>query len=129
MVAAVSFTGCKKYEDGPALTLLTKKMRVTGDWKIEQVLVNNVDQTSAFTSFAGANYMVSIKKDGTYTISGNWTDNGTWKFSDDKSEFITLSSQTGSTEDHETILKLKNKEFWLKSTDSSGNTTEVHYAQ
>ena len=45
-----------------------------------------------------------------------------------KTQIITKSNSTGSTENTSTITKLKNKELWIKET-SNGVTTEVHYKQ
>lgn len=125
---AVIFTGCKKYEEGPSFTLLSKKSRLAGDWKIESVTVNGTDYTSAYNTLVGSSFVMSIKKDGTYTIGGNFTDNGTWVFSSDKTQLISTSSSTGSTAQTVTILKLKSKELWTKEVEN-GTTTEVHYKQ
>ena len=32
LATAVGLTGCQKYDDGPAFSLLTKKQRLTGLW-------------------------------------------------------------------------------------------------
>jgi hypothetical protein len=128
MLTAVVITGCKKYEEGPSISLLSKKSRLAGDWKIEQVLVNGSDQTSAYNLLAGSNYVMSISKDGTYKVTGNWTDDGTWKFSSDKTQLISKSNTAGSTENTTTITKLKSKELWTKETEN-GTTTEMHYKQ
>ena len=36
-------TSCGKYEEGPSFTLLTKKMRVTGEWTLTAVNNDEVD--------------------------------------------------------------------------------------
>jgi len=37
---------CKKYEDGPLLSLHTKKHRIMGTWDVEYFSINNFDSTS-----------------------------------------------------------------------------------
>ncbi len=45
----VYFSGCKKYDEGPAFTLRTVKSRLTnGDWILDRLTVNGVDSTAAY---------------------------------------------------------------------------------
>lgn len=115
-------TSCNKYEDGPKISLLTKKARLCGDWALEAYLVNDVDQTANYQTAMGANYEWDIEKDGTYKILGNFTDNGTWELGEDKDDVRFLSSTANSTEISYRILRLKSKELWLRHTASNGST-------
>lgn len=126
-LSAVLFTSCNKYQDGPKFSLLTKKQRLTGDWKVEKVLFNGSDITSLYNTAVGSNFVLDIEKDGKYKVSGNFPDEGTWKFGEDKDDVYFQSNTAGSKEDAERILRLKNKELWLKHTESNGDVTEVHY--
>lgn len=122
----LTFSSCNKYPEGPKLSLLSKKARLSGDWKMEKILINNVDQTAAFTS----NEVFSIKKDGKYSVSSTPVEEGTWKFSGDKKQLIVKSNASGAKEITYTILKLKNKELWLKIHDDTFNADiETHYKQ
>lgn len=114
-------TSCNKYEDGPKISLLTKKARLCGDWALEAYLVNDVDQTSAYQSVVGTNFEWDIEKDGTYKMSGNFTDNGTWELGEDKDDVRFLSSAANSTEVSYRILRLKSKELWLRYTAPNGD--------
>lgn len=120
-------TGCKKYVDGPAFSLLTKKSRLCGDWKIQTVTVNGTDVTAITTALLGANYTVDIEKDGKYRIFGAVADDGTWKFGEDKDDVYFTSSKAGSVEQAYRILRLKSKELWLRQTASNGDQTIVKY--
>jgi len=131
-LGAVTLSSCGKYEEGPAISLRSKKARIANTWMVEKYMENGVDQTSAFNSSL-ANYTFTMDKDGTYTLSFTIlgvpvSDAGTWELVDDKMSLQTLSNQSGSTPDKTPIIKLKEKELWTKETDSSGDIIEIHYA-
>lgn len=121
----VIVSSCSKYEEGSKFTLLTAKARVTGDWKMTELTVNGTAQ-----DLSGSTFEVSIKKDDTYTATNSYTfggstytttDNGTWKFNDDKTELIMTDSDNDISTS--TIVMLKNKMMKLKEVD--GNTTTI----
>jgi|SRR6218665_894718 len=131
--------GCKKYEDGPLLSLYTKKHRVMGTWDVEYFSINGYDSTTYLKSkpFYG---MYNFGKGETfYSIhpflysSNNvgFTENGQWLFTDNKENIQiaftdhSTKSEThlGAYRDHNVIWKitrLTEKEMWLKNnyTDS-----------
>jgi hypothetical protein len=113
--------------DGPKISLLTKKARLTGDWVIDKVTVNGEDKTSDFQTLLGANYVLKIEKDGKYHTEGAHPDTGSWKLGEDKDDVYFTSDQAGSQEQSFRILRLKSKELWLKQTDIFANVTEIHY--
>ncbi|MFL5752160.1 MAG: lipocalin-like domain-containing protein [Bacteroidia bacterium] len=124
---------CNKYEDGPKLSLRTKKARLSGDWKIEKVLYNGTDVTSSSVAFLGSNYELDLEKDGKLKESGNgFSYTGTWKLGEDKDDVeFKYDNNPGSATGEESyrILKLKNKELWLKHTSSNGDVSETHLIQ
>jgi hypothetical protein len=137
---SVLFFQCKKYPEGPTISLRSKAERLANSWKVQKLLINNVDSTTAFTNVL-KDYTVNITKTGSYNTSyyvtipvfGNIsnTESGTWAFSSDKKNvMLTPQSITiGSLPSPSTsqILKLKEKELWTKSTDANGKTTEIHF--
>ena len=120
-------TSCKKYTEGPMISFRSKKARVSGDWKIEQMTVNGSDVTSTFQTLVGADYVLDIEKDGKYHVHGLASDEGTWKLGEDGDDIYMMSSKTGALEQSLRILKLKNKELWLRQTAYNGDITIVHY--
>lgn len=128
-LAITIIPSCKKYQDGPAFSLLTKKARICGDWSIESVSYNGVDQTAAYQLIVGANFTLDIEKDGKYKIAGNFPDDGAWKFGEDKDDVYFTSSKAGSSEQAYRILRLKSKELWLRSTAANGDQTIIKYKQ
>jgi hypothetical protein len=131
--AVVMFASCGKYEDGPGLSLRSKKARVVGEWTIESAIQSGVDITSSITS--GGTIDVAFDKDGVYTytysyiIFGqnvNGSVSGTWDFSDDKTSLV-VTNGSGNSESSK-ILRLTNSELWLEQSDSNGDTYEIHYS-
>ena len=120
-------SACKKYVDGPGFSLLTKKSRLCGDWLYEQYIVDGHDITESIKTASGANFKFIIEKSGSYKFQGLITDDGKWKFGEDKDDVYLTSNMTGSTEQAFRILRLKSKELWLRSTASNGVQTIIHY--
>ena len=107
------FTSCK-YEDGPGISLRSKTARVAGEWEVNKTI--ETDGT-VLTDWDG--YLYTFDKDGKGKIDIN--DSGTsysfdftWEFTDSKKK-IKLTQDGDS--DESTILRLTNKEMWVKDTD------------
>ncbi|PKP17229.1 MAG: hypothetical protein CVU05_15925 [Bacteroidetes bacterium HGW-Bacteroidetes-21] len=132
---ALMFSSCGKYEEGPSLSLLSKKARVAGEWVYESMTVNGTDVTLTEDM---KNSSTVLEKDGTGKV--NWVTTGLtvtmdleWKFNDDKTKFMTrMKNASGSfdeTWDESEILRLTNKEFWMKDvqTDAGVTTTTISH--
>ena len=119
-VAGFTVTSCGKYSDGPGFTLLTKKMRLTGQWDAKEY----VDSDGTTTTDNSSDY-IEYKKDGTATYTtGSLSISGTWEFTSNKEKIKTsYTSGNLTTSDESTITRLTNKELWLK--DSDNNVTKL----
>lgn len=116
--------GCKKYDEGPAISFRGRSERVANTWKAEKVLENGVDKTSDYTS-----YTVTFTKDGGYTFAytyGSWSlaGNGKWEFQNDEKE-IKVNGVNNQSSETLYILRLKEKSFWYYTMDGN-NRFEVH---
>jgi len=137
-------SSCKKYPDGPLLSLRTKQHRICGDWKVEYFSINGYDSTAYLQSqnLYGF-YVFSEPKEGhpgdfAYNSFGNYSNDsslwysseGTWEFKDNK-ESLHIRSRTYHSKhfnigafaaDNVTweIRRLKEKEMWLKTTYIDG---------
>jgi len=117
------FEGCKKYPEGPAMSLRTKTHRVAGSWKVENYKVNGDD----YTTFV-SDYTETYSKDGNYSYAwGNLAGTGTWRFENDKEE-IQLTGISNQSDYRLIILKLEEKEFWYYYMDGS-DKKEFHLVQ
>lgn len=119
-------TGCKKYEEGPVISLRTKKARVANTWKIEKAFNDGQDVTSSYDQYElymskdGDAKLVAIYAYGDFT--GEFETDGTWKFEDSK-ETLVLDYEDDDADEKYQILKLKENELWLRE---EGQDTELH---
>src|SRR4051812_28988231 len=93
IIFSVAFVSCKKYPEGPAFSLRSKKARLSNTWKIEQYKFNGVDSTSFAKNHLFNGYFLNINKNGEYSFSYNlligslsfaFNETGTWTFSEGK---------------------------------------------
>lgn len=111
---AITFTSCKKYEEGPALSFRSKKARVVNEWKIEYAFETSSGATTTQDYF---NETWEFTKDGDFfeRDQGVIDKSGTWEFISDK-ESIQVNLISNNPR-YYTIIKLNNKEMWLKDND------------
>lgn len=98
---------CKKYEEGPSISLRSKTARVSNQWKVQYAkdLQDGVETTADH-----AGDIWEFTKNGDFLKNG--TKRGTWEFSDSK-EQIVITNSLGEI-DFYTILKLKENEMWIQ---------------
>ena len=132
---ATLVSSCNKYEEGPSFSLLSAKMRITGDWTATAITVNNEE-----TDMTNIDMTISVNNDGTYvaetvttivagSLSSSYTstEEGTWDFNSDKTSILMMEEGSSSAIEA-TILKLENKEMKLRF-ESGSSTSEVTYTK
>jgi len=111
---------CNKYEEGPALSLRTKKARLAGVWKIEKFV--DSDGTTSYPE-GDDNGTIEYTKDNevkaAFTLFGvQAVISGEWEFINDKEWLRVILDYNGEKEVEDSkILRLKNDELWLEDTD------------
>lgn len=119
-LGAVATPSCKKYEEGPSISLKSKKARLRGKWKEDKYIDSDGTEVKA-----DGYSQVEFKKGGDMTTSStdpsfSFSFDGTWKFSDDKKNLITTFSVLGSNQTStQEIILLKNDQFAVKDTDGA----------
>lgn len=99
---------CKKYEEGPTISLNTKTTRLARNWKLDQVKQDGVDVTN--TTEALEQY---FGKDGDYIFRIDGVEyTGSWEFGSDKESILIKMNGSGDTETMK-IIRLKSSELWL----------------
>lgn len=111
-----TFTGCKKYEEGPSISPWPKKWRVVNEWTIEKSIFLGISTSGP------VGYVIEFKGDGGVAQTGTFslftlTGESTWEWGD-KKESITFSGSEWK------ILRLTSNEFWVSGLD--GNQ-EIHF--
>jgi hypothetical protein len=96
LAAAALFTGCKKYEDGPLMSLYSKGMRVAGTWYFQSVQYGSRDSTPSYR-YQQLDFIYIKKIDGgAFTWNHNLLatsqdenplEGGKWKFFSDRDSF------------------------------------------
>ena len=121
LATAIGLSGCKKYEDGPYFSLLTKKQRLTGDWEIKKLMSEGINIINN-----GYDIEMEFDKDGDFEFSASYsyygysytyTSKGEWEFSNDKEE-IELDFDDGTYQEIE-ITRLTNKELEGELSDQN----------
>lgn len=109
----LSAAACGKYEEGPSLSLRSKKARVANEWKIAYAYDLD-DQKETTADYAEETW--EFTKDGEFIErkSDIVDEAGTWDFISEKEE-ITIS--IGQDIDKFKIIRLTNNEMWLKDHD------------
>jgi hypothetical protein len=123
------FVSCGKYEDGPAISLLSRKARLVNKWKLEKMYKDGQEQTLSEDEKKG---YLEIKKDNTFeevAYSGalSITLTGTWSEVDNYSKIHFKITNPYSYEYEYTILRLMSNQLWWKSVDDDGHEYEYHY--
>jgi hypothetical protein len=118
MFMALAISSCKKYEDGPLLSLRSRAARLANAWKVETVLKNGTDVTSSYD-----NYEETYEKEGKYSYQYNYgsvsfTGSGKWEFQN-KDEEIRRSDVDAQNDRILYILKLKEEHFWYYYYDGT----------
>jgi hypothetical protein len=125
LVAVILSTGCK-YEEGPAISLRTKKARMENTWNIEKAMDDGEDVTDSYD-----NYTLRLDKTGDASLTASYsygpfaytgTTDGTWDFTNDKND-LKLDFEDDDADMEFQILKLTNEELWLRE---KGEDLELH---
>ena len=121
LFSSILLFSCGKYEEGPGISLLTKKNRITNVWSLSSRMTN-----SQTTNLSNSTWKVEIKDDETYTSQVTYlgipflNESGIWKFSTDKSQLLTTASGSSNTDSWE-IIRFTKDELKLKYI-SGGDT-------
>ncbi len=125
-LAVLSIAGCKKYNDGPLISLSPRAERVANTWLIDHATANGNDATSDFEA-----YVLTLTSSGdatlvaTYTVFGtafSFNTSGTWAFQNDDEELV-LDFADNSADGTYQIRRLTEEQLWLHKV---GDDLELH---
>ncbi len=103
----IALNSCKKYDDGPMVSLMSRRSRLINEWKIDSYKINGTDFTSLVSG-----YTETFKKDDSYSYSwGILSGSGTWKFQNN-AEQVKLSGNDDQSSRTLFLTKLENDALW-----------------
>lgn len=115
--ALLFMPACEKYEEGPALSLRSKKARIANTWIISEATDDGRDVSSDYDQFE-----LTLTRDGDASLLAKYSigdfdftveTDGTWDFTDDK-ESLRLDFEDDDSDATYQILRLKENELWLR---------------
>jgi hypothetical protein len=110
----VGIQSCKKYSDGPIISLNSRTERVANTWIVDNYKINGSDFTSLVSG-----YTETYSKDGNYSYSwGAISGTGTWAFQNKDAE-IRITGTNNQTSVTLYIQKLEEKQFWYYYMDGN----------
>lgn len=111
---SVTQSGCKKYEDGPAISFRSTTSRLTNHWKFLKVTSNSVDITNQFNG-----YEWEILKDGNFNhyVNAVLAKTGTWRMGENMPKDMLIFNYSNGDVDFFTIKRLTNNEFKVVVSD------------
>ena len=114
VAASALFGACKKYEEGPVVSVRTKKERMVNDWQVDEAKAK--DGSDRSSNYDGQVWEFTDDHEFVVELdSSQGSISGKWHFQNDREELyisggLFLSFYEGSYE----ILRLKEEELWLK---------------
>lgn len=131
LIVSCAVSSCRKYEEGPNVSFRTKKARVTNNWRIESAELNGNEVSLDPLWAKQKHYMY---RDGKYIITivdpitlEARNLQGNWKLYDHDTKIaLTTKNFSGNIDSTNefNILKLYNKQFWIRKVD---NSLELHF--
>lgn len=120
-VLLVGASSCKKYNEGPAISLVPKQERVANTWVVQKAFEDGQDVSDQYDQ-----YELYLTSDGDAQLTAkykafgvNYTTetNGTWTFQNEKQE-IMFDYEDDDQDGTYQILRLTQDEFWLRKIGS-----------
>jgi hypothetical protein len=119
-------SACKKYEEGPAISLRSKEKRLCQTWNLEEKTKNG-----EAIDISDPKYKWEFHKDGNFTLysmeqnNGTWeTDESLWKWADNQETIAIEAINAHNYWIFYKIKKLKYKELILELTLEDGEVFE-----
>ncbi|MBL7811966.1 MAG: hypothetical protein JNL57_07045 [Bacteroidetes bacterium] len=112
LLAVFLFSGCRKYEEGPTVSLWPRKERIEGKWVAAKVAYNTTDSTSAYKDYIWEftrNYSVIVQVNKVKRL-------GVWGTMTSDKDFV-IDYDDGERQLFE-IRKMTRKEFWIRNKQS-----------
>ena len=110
---------CKKYDDGPLISLTSREERIANTWVIDKAFEGGQDVTTSYD-----NYVLALTTGHAATLNAqyvffgvpiNTETSGTWAF-ENNDETLVLDFEDNVADGTYQILRLTEPELWLRKT-------------
>ncbi len=113
----LSLSACKKYDDGPAISLTPRAERIANTWVIERATENGQDVTDQYDQ-----YVLTLTSGGGATLDASYVlfgvqittqTTGTWHF-ENNDEHLVLDFEEDLADGTYLIQRLTQSQLWLR---------------
>lgn len=127
LASVLAVTACGKYDDGPNVSVLTKKQRLQRQWDLDELVAEN-----GYTVKDNSTAYWDLEKDGDaeFTDEDGTKSQGKWELDDKKERLIVTATYpiVGTVVLGNFVIKrLTTKELWL--LDETDNITDKYKAK
>lgn len=120
LLMLTSVVSCKKYEDGPLISLTPRAERMTNTWVFAYAEEDGENVSSEYDQYElYMNLDGEAQLDASYTSFGvtySTSTSGKWRFTNDE-ENVLFDFDDDEFDNEYNILRLMNEELWLKDLD------------
>jgi hypothetical protein len=126
ILGSIGLSSCSKYEDGPIISLRSKKERIANTWRVEKAMDSGSEVTSSFDQYRlemrtnGAASLAAVYSLG--SLNFEFETSGTWSL-ENSNEDLRLDFENDDADRTYIILRLMEKELWLRE---KGGSLELH---
>ena len=119
LALGLSLPACKKYDDGPLISLTSREERIANTWVIDKAIEAGQDVTTSYD-----NYVLTLTTGHAATLNAqyvffgipiNTETSGTWAF-ENNDENLVLDFEDNVADGTYQILRLTEPELWLRKT-------------
>lgn len=119
LTMVLCFSACKKYDDGPLISLTSREERIANTWVIDKAIEDGADVTTSYD-----NYVLTLTTAHGASLSAQYVlfgvpisteTNGTWSF-ENNDETLVLDFEDDVADGTYQILRLTEPELWLRKT-------------
>ena len=126
-------SACTYYEHGPVISFKSAKTRISGEWQLTDVIVNDKtdeiildnENTISYTFIEDGSLIINNSD---HTRSTTSVVNGTWEFNKDKTtiklDIVNPGSDLSILDSEMTILRLTSDELWISDENSSNRVSD-----
>ena len=117
---ATIFVGCKKGENDPTLSLLSRTARITGVWNLKSsTITNSYSSGSTTQSFTDETGIMTVNYNYTVPITKNYTYSSTMTINKDNTfTMVEVEDETTTTTEGYWFFAPKNKDLDLKNKEA-----------